>query len=210
MSAKRGKLIVIDGMDGSGKGTQIRLLQEALPKDLFAFTREPGGTPKAEEIREMLLRQDGPASNPTSDFFLFWASRASHIEDHVEPTRQKGIHVISDRYDSSTFAFQIYGEERDGLRKVFEQVRAALPPYYAPDAYIILDLPAQVAFDRRKVDSTQEKSRYDVKPLEYHQRVRDGFVALQMALPVVYLIDANRTPEEMHADILRIIREIAV
>ncbi len=206
---KRGKFIVIDGMDGSGKGTQIRLLQGALPKDQFVFTREPGGTPRAEEIRTDLLRQGGTASNPVCDFFLFWAARGSHIEDLVEPTRAQGTHVITDRYDSSTFAFQIYGEERTTLEPVFHAVRKSLPPYFIPSAYVILDLPAQVAFERRKTDSGQDKSKFDVKPIVYHERVRTGFLALKEFAPV-HLVDASRTPEEMHTDIVRIVREIAV
>ena len=202
---------MIDGMDGSGKGTQIKLLQDALPKDDFVFTREPGGTPKAEEIREMLLRQDGPVSNPLCDFFLFWAARASHIEDLVAPTLVAGKHVISDRYDSSTFAFQMYGEERlQTFGELFNKIRTTLPDYYMPAGYIILDLPAEVAFERRKNSYEQEKSRFDVKPLEYHQRVRDGFVAFQKAVPGVHLVDANRSPQAMHADVLELVRSIAV
>ena len=205
----RGKFIVVDGMDGSGKGTQMRLLQGALANQPFVFTREPGGTPRAEEIRKDLLRQEGAVSNPTCDFFLFWAARASHVEDFVEPTRTQGTHVITDRYDSSTFAFQIHGEERSNLEPVFHAVRKSLPTYYLPDAYIILDLPASVAFERRKADQGQDKSKFDVKPIEYHERVRNGFLALKEFAPL-HVVDASRTPEEMHADVLRIVREVTV
>lgn len=208
---KRGKFIVIDGMDGSGKGTQIKRIQEAVPKEHFVFTREPGGTPKAEEIREMLLRQDGPVSNPLCDFFLFWASRASHVEDLVAPSLAAGLHVLTDRYDSSTFAFQMYGEGRiESLKNLFFTIRSTLPPQYIPDAYIILDLPPEVAFERRRADAGQEKTRFDVKPLEYHTRVREGFAAFQNAVSGVHLVDANRTPDEVHADVLRIITTVTV
>lgn len=196
-------------MDGSGKGTQMRLLQTALSGGSFLFTREPGGTPRAEEIRTELLRHGGAPSNPVCDFFLFWAARGSHIEDAVEPARARGVHVISDRYDSSTFAFQIYGEEHRALEPVFHAVRSSLPEYYRPDAYIILDLPAEVAFKRRTADVAQEKSKFDVRPIAYHQRVRDGFLALTSFAPTHY-IDANRTPEEMHRDVLRVVSACAV
>lgn len=207
--AKRGKLIVIDGMDGSGKGTQVRLLQDALKGEAFVFTREPGGTPRAEEIRTELLRQGGSPSNPTCDFFLFWAARGSHVEDFVEPTRAQGTHVVTDRYDSSTFAFQIHGEQQSTLETTFHAVRTSLPQYYLPDAYIILDLPASVAFERRKADSGQDKSKFDIKPIEYHERVRKGFLALKEFAPV-HFVDANRAPEVMHEDIVRLVREVTV
>ncbi|MBI2030573.1 dTMP kinase [Candidatus Kaiserbacteria bacterium] len=208
MSTELGKFIVIDGMDGSGKGTQIKLLQERLKGHPVIFTREPGGTPKAEEIRKMILDKDGPTSNPLCDFFLFWAARASHIEDLIAPALQDGTHVISDRYDSSTYAFQIHGEESDSLLlDLFEKKREMLTSRYHPHAYIILDLPAHVAYERRSKDAAQEKSRFDVKPLEYHERVRKGFGEFSQYLErtdshsVCYFVDAGRPIEAVHADI---------
>lgn len=209
---KRGKFIVIDGMDGSGKGTQIKLLKEKLEGHSVLFTREPGGTPKAEEIREMLLRQGGPVSNPVSDFFLFWASRGSHVEDFVAPSLQAGIHVISDRYDSSTFAFQLWGERHHDqwLASMFDAVRSALPKSYIPDAYIFLDLPPEVAFERRSKDAAQEKSRFDVRPLSYHQNVRAGFHEFKNRYGA-HLVDAHQSPEQVHAALWSVVaKELAL
>ena len=207
--AKRGAFIVIDGMDGSGKGTQIRLLRESLPQEAFVYTREPGGTPRAEEIRRDLMRMEGAPSNAVCDFFLFWAARGSHIEDMVEPARTRGVHVITDRYDSSTFAFQIHGEAQWSLEPVFHAVRTTLPEHYRPDAYIILDLPATVAFERRRGDVSQDKSKFDVKPLEYHERVRNGFLALKEFAPVRF-VDAQRDPESIHTEVRSIVESLAV
>ncbi|HEV8677615.1 MAG TPA: dTMP kinase [Candidatus Paceibacterota bacterium] len=211
---KRGKFIVIDGMDGSGKGTQIRLLQDKLAGKNAFFTREPGGAGNAlaEEIRAMLLRPGGPASTATTDFFLFFASRAAHIELTVEPMRQKGTHVLSDRYDSSTFAFQIRGENTDPwLQDMFMKVRETLPAMYYPDLYIVLDLSAEVAYERRAKDAAQEKSKFDTKPLEYHERVRAGFNSFAQHFGPVQFVDAQRTPEEVHADIWKLVsRELGL
>jgi len=207
---QRGKFIVIDGMDGSGKGTQIERLREKLKGENVLFTREPGGTPKAEQIRQMLLDKDGPVSNPLCDFFLFWAARASHVEDFIEPARTQGTHVICDRYDSSTYAFQISGEQQ-GLSSLFGDIRKQLGDKYYPDLYMILDLPPEVAYERRLRDSLQEKSRFDLKPLEYHQRVRKGFEFFATGLfaknPAI-IIDANRPPEVVHDDVWKIISEL--
>lgn len=203
---KRGKFIVIDGMDGSGKGTQIKLLQEKLQGHNVLFTREPGGSPLGEEIREMLLRREGNPSNPLSDFFLFFASRASHITETVEPARHKGVHVVCDRYDSSTYAFQIFGEERHELSNLFDAVRKNLEPkLYHPDLYIFLDLPSEVAYSRRSQDATQAKSKFDVKPVEYHERTRQGFNSFAEHYGPAQFVNAERTPAEIHADIWHLV-----
>lgn len=208
MERSRGKFIVIDGVDGSGKGTQIKLLQEKLKGHRVIFTREPGGTPKAEEIRTIILDKDGPPSNPLCDFFLLWAARASHIADTIEPARVAGTHAISDRFDSSTMAFQLFGEDRyAALQSLFNAIRTEIA--YVPDRYIFLDLPAEVAYERRLKDVAQTKSKFDVRPIEYHERVRKGFqwFAWTYALKTTTMIDANRPIEEVHADIWKIVSE---
>ena len=207
---KHGKFIVIDGMDGSGKGTQIELLKKRLEGQKVLFTREPGGSPKAEEVRNLILQTGGPASNAICDFFLFWAARGSHIEDVITPARAQGNHVICDRYDSSTYAFQLLGEQsEEWMTKLFHFIRKRLPPEnYHPDAYIVLDLPAAVAYERRKKDAEKEKDRFDLKPLEYHERVRTGFKSFAQQYGPVYFIDAERTPEEIHTDMWNTISQV--
>jgi dTMP kinase len=199
---KRGKFIVIDGMDGSGKGTQVRLLQEKLAGRNVLFTREPGGSPLGEEIREILLRTEGNPRGPLADLFLFFASRASHVEDTVTPARERGMHVISDRYASSTYAFQAYGEEKRELLPLFDAVMGSLDrAKYWPDLYIFLDLPAETAYERRSKDAAQAKSGFDLKPLAYHERTRQGFKAFAETYGPVQFVDASRTPEQIHADV---------
>ncbi|MDB5225599.1 MAG: Thymidylate kinase [Candidatus Adlerbacteria bacterium] len=215
-----GKFIVIDGMDGCGKGTQIDLLKEALIGQgvRSRYTREPGGegVEIAEEIRKMLLRKDGPPKTPTCDFFLFWASRAAHVEMMVRPWINQGRHVISDRYDSSTFAFQIYGEGQFQLESVFLEIRGRMGLDFRPDAYILLDLPAEVADERMKIrakEEMQKETRFDAWPLEKHESVRQGFRHFEKVVMKddrkgkVYMIDANRSREEVHADILAAVLE---
>jgi dTMP kinase len=202
----RGKFIVIDGMDGAGKGMQLHLLEEKLKDKGVLFTREPGGSPKAEEIRRIILQTGGPNSNPVCDFFLFWAARGSHVQDVVIPNRDAGKHVICDRYDASTFAFQIHGERSARwLESLFTQVRSALPEGYLPDLYIFLDLPPEVAYERRQTNPDQERSKFDLKPVEYYARVREGFKKFGEQFEPVRFVDANRTPEKVHTDVWGII-----
>ncbi len=210
----RGKFIVVDGMDGSGKGTQLALLREKLSHLDIVYTREPGGTnvPSAEFIRDLLLKPEkyNFTPNPLCDFFLYFASRALHVEQLVEPERAKGRHVISDRYDSSTVAFQLFGEQKEFLQ-LFKDVRSNLPAYFWPDAYILLDLDPKVAYERRKKDTQQEKTRFDIKPLEYHERVRNGFRAMRTMVDdpgTVHILDADRTPEALHEELSAIVLKI--
>lgn len=213
MQTKRGKFIVFDGMDGSGKGTQIDLIKQKLP-DAF-FTHEPGGknSATAEFLRTVILEPEkfGIAPVPLCDFFLFWASRAQHVEEVVEPKRAAGIDVLSDRYDSSTMAFQIFGEKKK-FAELLRQVRLSVPGYYWPEAYIFFDLPAEVAYERRKRDAEQAKTRFDVRPIEYHERVREGFrqfvAFVAGSYSKAYIVDANRPPEAIHADVWAIVQKV--
>lgn len=212
MLQKRGKFVVIDGMDGSGKGTQLARLRGKLSHLDVVYTREPGGTPSAEFIRDILLKPEkfDFTSHPLCDFFLFFASRALHVEQLVEPVRSLGRHVISDRYDSSTLAFQLYGERQD-FRRLFIEVRKNLPAYFLPDAYIILDLPPEVAYQRRTQDASQEKTRFDHKPLEYHASVRQGFKMLESMVErgeTVHFLDAHRSVEEVHQELSELVLSI--
>ena len=210
----RGKFIVIEGMDHSGKGVQLDLLTKKLAGRNILFTREPGGTPLAEEFRLILMRKDGNARNALSDFFLFWAARGSHVEDSIEPHRQSIGHVISDRYDSSTMAYQIYGEERPELKDVFWAIREVLPSIYWPDAYIIFDLPAEVAHKRGTIAKAKEQTSFDAKPLEFHERVRKGYQAFAREIrkrnpkTVVEVVDADRSIQEVHNDVLAVVEKI--
>jgi dTMP kinase len=210
----RGKFIVIDGMDGSGKGTQLALLRGALKDSPVHYTREPGGngSDTAEFLRRVILEPSSfsIAPHPLCDFFLFWASRAQHVEEVVEPKRSAGFNVISDRYCTSTWAFQVWGENRQDWKSLFNAVLHSMSDAYFPDLYLFLDLPAEAAFERRKNDAAQEKTRFDLKPLDYHERVREGFRTFHELIPdqasSVRIIDANRSKKAVHQDVVAAIK----
>jgi dTMP kinase len=212
---KRGKFVAFDGLDGSGKDTQLRLLKEKLSPDSNFFTYEPGGTDFADLIRALIFRAESE-STPTCDFFLFWASRAAHLEDTVEPALEKGFNVLTNRYASSTWAFQICGEQQRQLEPLFRTIHSMLPGMLAPDAYFIFDLPAEVAFERTKARAeqalAQEQTRFDVKPLEYHRRVRDGFREFKAFAcetgSQYFVIDANRDEQSIHKDLWQLVQNV--
>ncbi len=202
---RKGKFIVIDGIDGSGKGKQVALLKRRLGKNTI-FTHEPGGTPKAEKIRKILLERKKETPAPLADFLLFWAARAEHVEKIILPALWAGKNVITDRFDSSTFAFQICAEQAHELKPLFNECRKIVMEKCMPDAYIILDLPADVAQKRRHANPVKKAVFFDEKSLAYHKRARMGFKEFaNIAGLKVYFVNANREPEEVNEEIIHIV-----
>ena len=113
---------MIDGADGCGKTTVISYLKSVYQNN-FLFTREPGGSPFAEKIREVILSPDAKEASGLTQFGLFWAARADHLEKKIRPAIESGINVVSDRFDSSSYAFQIHGQEMASLERIFMQMR---------------------------------------------------------------------------------------
>ncbi|MDO8231885.1 MAG: dTMP kinase [bacterium] len=204
---RNAKYIVIDGMDGCGKGTQVALLKQVLDSGAMVHTREPGGTALAEDLRSMILGNlEVAKSTPFNNLLLFFAAREDHLHRLVSPVLKSGRHVFSDRGDSSTFAFQICGEENHCLMDVFcilrEQVFLS-PGRRCPDLYVILDLPAGVARKRVMKDRRREVTHFDARDLGYYKRVRKGFreFASFVSASVVF-VDATKSPQEVHRLVL--------
>lgn len=206
------KYIVFDGMDGSGKGTQISLLQEKLG-DSVVFTREPGGPPIAEIMRGALRdHPDAKNSTPFFHFLGFWAAREEAQEKLIVPALNSGRHVFSDRGDSSTYAFQLHGEQRHELLGQFIEMRNQV--FYAkgrcrPDHYIVFDLSAEIARERALRDAARDQNHFDERDLEYYKRVRQGFKAFAIDHPVTF-IDASRTVAEVHAAVLKALASMGI
>jgi len=202
---EKAKYVVFDGMDGCGKGTQMKYLEKELA-DRVVFTREPGGPPLAEEIRK-IARDNSLTGESTALFqlLLFWAAREESMHKLVMPALESGKHVFSDRGDSSTYAFQLHGEEHLELFGVYSHLRQMVFAGHIgrrqPDLYVIFDLPAEVALERASQDATREQNHFDKRDIGYYERVRDGFRRFAEYVPAM-LIDATRTPEEVHRSVM--------
>ncbi len=186
------RMIVIDGVDGSGKGVQSRLLLQSfeaagLPAIL---TREPGGCPAAEEIRRLLVTGEPEKWDDMTELLLMYAARRAHLRDTVWPALAEGRWVISDRYADSSRAFQgIAGKL--GLDRV-EAVHRTVIGDFEPALVIILDLPETVALERTRVRGGGE-DRFEKKGSDYHARVRDAFLQIAAGDERLYrVIDADR------------------
>ena len=207
MQNKRGKFIVLEGGEGAGKSSQLRDLKE-LYGDKIIVTREPGGTPYAEEIRYVILKSDhaGQADAKTH-FALFWAGRADHLKNKIIPALEDGINVISDRFDSSTFAYQIYGQEAKELEEFFWQMRDFYLNDIKPDVYIYLDVSAEEGLRRKSFQSNDEINHFDKRKVDFHNRMREGFIEFFKKVPNV-MIDANPAKEDVKKNIMKAIDKI--
>lgn len=202
---KKGKFIVIDGVGGSGKGTQINLLKEKFG-DKVHFTREPGGSEFAEKVRELMMSEDSRNADGYSLFSLVWAGRRNHVYEVVKNKLEAGIHVVSDRFDSSTFAYQIFGQEQKDLEEVFYFIREKFLGNLKPDLYIILDIDVEEGVKRMK-SRDPNKSHFHDQPKEYYERIREGYKNFTEKFGAK-IIDGNRPIEEVHQDILKLLESV--
>lgn len=209
-SAKPGVFITFEGGDGTGKSTQLRLLCEALAArgvDLVK-TREPGGTPQAERIRDLLLQRDSGSFDPLSEALLLFAARREHLVSVIEPALQAGRWVISDRFVDSTRAFQGYGMGLD--KAAIETLYKMVAGDRVPDLTFIFDIDPAQGLERsgRKkaaADTAAEatEDRYERMGLAFHTRLREGFLATAKAEPQrCVVIDASQSIEAVAAAVM--------
>lgn len=199
--------IVIEGVDGAGKGVQSRLLRQAIA-DLglpVLLSREPGGSPGAEEVRRLIVEGAAGRWDSLTELLLIYAARRSHLRDTVWPALAAGTWVVCDRFADSSRAFQgIAGGL--GLETV-EQVHRLVVGDFAPALTVVLDLDPRLSLERARRRGGGE-DRFESKGLAYHQRVRDGFRLLAERSPNSHvLIDASRSIEAVGQDLLTAVRE---
>ncbi|MBS0270469.1 MAG: dTMP kinase [Proteobacteria bacterium] len=185
---KRGKFITFEGGEAAGKSTQAKRLAERLERAGISVvvTREPGGTPVGEDVRDLIMR-DRP-TDPVTELLLFAAARAEHVTSVIRPALDDGTWVISDRFMDSTRVYQgkLYGLEPEFIAQL---ERYTVAPDY-PDLTLILDLPASAGVERAQLRGTL--SRYDAERIETHETLREGFLEIADAEPLrCVLIDAS-------------------
>jgi dTMP kinase len=200
MNQLSGKFIILDGGEGCGKSTQIRLLQASLRErghDVL-LAREPGSTLIGEKIRAMLLDPDHSEMSMRCEMLLYMAARAQLMHETILPALEAGKTIICDRFVSSTLAYQLGG---DGLRAedIKSVANMAIKSRW-PDLTLLLDLPPQLALQRVQ----RQRDRIEQRPIEYHERVRQNFLAQAQSDPDHYrIIPADGSPETVHARIFQ-------
>ncbi len=202
-----GKFITLEGGEGAGKSTHLVGLATALRTDglVVVTTREPGGAPGAEAIRELLLAHRDQAWDPLTEALLHFAARREHLAHTVLPAIARGDWVISDRFADSTMAYQGYGLGLD--RDVITALYARTVGEFAPDLTIILDLPVEDGL-ARAASRGEGADRYERMGLEFHRRLREGFLEIARAEPRrCAVIDARLPVDAAAAAILAVVRE---
>lgn len=207
---KRAPLIIFDGLDGSGKSTQVALLKERVnKKHKVLFTREPGGSPLSERIRDIFATPEGARASAQTQFFLMSASRSNLIEEVIVPNIKEGTPVVSERGDSSTFAYQIYANEKFNLEGLFLEIRDALFGEFKPTHYFIFDVSAVEAKRRVNTDNKRTRSIFDMDPIDSYERARDGFRTFASKFPdEVTLVNGDRDPKVIHEEVYAHIKKL--
>ena len=189
----RNKMIVIDGVDGSGKGVQTRRLHQALLQAGLAsiLTREPGGSAAAEDIRKLLVEGEPDKWDSMTELLLMYAARRSHLNDTIQPALKRGDWVVCDRFADSSRAFQ--GIAGDLGLPVVETIHQLVVGSFAPDLVLILDVPESVALQRALARGGGE-DRFEKKGAQYQAKVRQAFKQVAASDDRRYqLIDANQS-----------------
>jgi dTMP kinase len=195
---KKGKFIVVEGGEGAGKGTQIKKLKEDF-SDLIVVTHEPGGSPYAEEIRNLILKSPNAGQADAKTLFaLFWAARADHLKNTIVPALLAGKMVISDRFDSSTFAYQIFGQEAKELETFFWQMRDFYLVDTKPDFYIYFDVTVEEGLRRKYGQGEDEVNHFEERKVDFHRRMREGYTEFFKSQPHT-IIDANLPSDEVYS-----------
>lgn len=209
--------ITFEGGEGAGKTTQIHHLAEkfiARGHDVIV-TREPGGTPEAEKIRNLLVQRDGGSWTPLAEVMLFFTARLMHVETKIKPALKAGKIVICDRFTDSTIAYQGYGHGFN-LGKLAEIKKMTIRDF-APDLTFILDIPVEVGIERAKNrlaesgDNTKsQEDRFERLDINFHEAMRNGFLSIAaMDTKRCVVLNADQAEGYVHKEILSHIAEKA-
>jgi dTMP kinase len=200
---RRGGLFIsFEGIEGTGKSTQARMLGDYLKgrgMDVV-LTEEPGGTKIGRKIREVLLSIEHKEMDSMAELLLYNASRSQHIREVIMPSLNKGMVVITDRFTDSTFAYQGYGRGID-LNLIMELDRISTGGL-VPGLTILLDIDVETGLKRNR--GANKMDRLELEDVEFHKRVRNGYMRLRDKEPGrIRLIDAGGSVEEVHGMVVK-------
>jgi len=203
---EKGTFIVIDGGEGSGKTTVAAQVKEALGGECV-LTHDPGGAPFSKLVRGLVLTDDAKHADAETLFALFWASRRDLLVHTIAPALAEGKTVVCDRFDSSTWAYQIKGQQQPRLAELFWSIRAHFLSGLKPARYIILDVAAEEG--ARRVEARGSgKNHFGVRPAEFHERVRAGFLDFVEQKQIAgTVVDAHHPLAQVSQDVITHIQE---
>jgi dTMP kinase len=186
-----GRFVTVEGGEGVGKSTNLEFVRRLIEDRGFEVvaTREPGGTPAAERIRELLLAHGEETMPPIAELLLFFAARSLHVANVIRPALARGAWVVCDRFTDTTRAYQGSGRGLDA--ELIERLAAHVHPGLEPDLTLLLDAPAEIGGARARRRGTADRMEQEQR--EFHARVREGYLALAGRWPErIVVIDAAR------------------
>jgi dTMP kinase len=202
--------IVFEGLDGSGKSTLISGLDQELKArgQRFRVTREPGGTPLAEDIRRLLLRTDGEVPVAATEMLLYAGSRAQHVAGVIQPALKNGEWVLCDRFSASSVSFQSFARGVD--RKTVDWLNIFAQQGTEPDLYVLIDVTVEES-ERRQANrqSTGQKAdRMESEKRSFHEKVRQGYLAQAKESPARWLVlDGTLPPADLKNKLVQSLKE---
>lgn len=205
--SQKGLFITFEGGEGAGKSTQIIKLREAFEQKGYSViqTREPGGCPEAEQIRDLILQSEQHHFDPLSETLLLYAARYEHVKKKIQPALDTGKIVLCDRFADSTLVYQGYagGLSLSLLNNLYTMIIGDLKP----DLTFVLDLPIEVSSERMQSRGLPQ-DRFESKEQDFHACLRQGFLDLAQKNPErMIVIDASGTIEDVFQQILNTLKE---
>ena len=207
----KGIFITFEGGEGSGKSTQIKLLNEYFEKKgkSVVLTREPGGSEGAEEIRNLLLKGGIDRWDKKTEILLFLAARRDHLVKKVWPALNEGKIVLSDRFHDSTIAYQCFGYGYDeAIEKDISDLYQFISDGFKPDLTIVLDIEPEKGIFRSKSRFGNDEQRFEQMDLSFHQNIRQAFLSLSQKEPQRFIVvNADQSIEEIHLELIKNLEE---
>ena len=204
---KSGKFLTLEGTEGVGKSTNLAFVRDWLESRNIevVVTREPGGTPLAEEIRGLLLAKRDEPVDQTAELLLVFAARAQHLAQVIKPALARGAWVLSDRFTDATFAYQ--GGGRGLSKAVIRQLETLVQGDLRPDLTLILDIDVKLGLSR--ASQRGELDRFESETLDFFERVRAAYRERANANPAHYaIVDAGQTLEKVQQDIDQVLSRL--
>ena len=207
-----GRFITVEGGEGTGKSTQVKLLEEYLSSKGIdvVITREPGGTEIGTELRRLLCTGDKDKFDPIAEALLYYADRRIHLQQKVWPALEKGSWVISDRFADSTMAYQYYGYNKRVPKKILEDLYNISVGDFYPDLTLILDIDPQIGLSRSMVKNSQyeeQEIRFESRKLDFHNNLRNGFLEIAKTANRYVVLNAEQSVHDLHSDIVKVVDE---
>jgi dTMP kinase len=205
----RGRFITLEGIEGAGKSTVAKLVSDWLAgRGITArLTREPGGTPLAERVRQIVLERGSEAVSAQAETLLMFAARSIHLENLIRPALVRGEWVVCDRFTDATRAYQGYGR---GLEQAWiEQLASAVHGDLQPDCTLLLDVPVGTGLSRARERSGAAADRFEAEVEEFFERVRQGYLRIARNEPGrVRLIEASRPLPEVTQQVTQVLASL--